>query len=225
MKAVLGLEDGRFFIGKGFGVEGETCGELVFTTQMTGYMEALTDPSYLGQILMFTFPLIGNYGVDPNNFQNPRVRAEGCVVHELCDQPAHTPNIASFFEQEGLLGISGVDTRNITIQTREQGTLRAGLIVGSDDGDAAVNLAKHAPDITYQSLIPKVSCTKAYDLPGSGPKIAVIDLGIKKNIIRSLQARNANLRIFPHNARNDEISSWKPDALFNQQRAGGPGDG
>ncbi|NLW75403.1 MAG: carbamoyl phosphate synthase small subunit, partial [Methanomicrobiales archaeon] len=113
MKAVLGLENGRYFFGEGFGVEGATGGELVFTTQMTGYMEALTDPSYHGQILLFTYPLIGNYGVDTENFQSSRVWAGGCVIHELCRKPAQNSSLETFFEEHGLFGISGVDTRNL----------------------------------------------------------------------------------------------------------------
>ncbi len=221
MKAALGLEDGRYFIGEGFGVEGAKTGELVFSTQMSGYMEAMTDPSYHGQILLFTFPLIGNYGVDRDNFQNPRVWASGCVVHELCRQPAGIHTISRFFEEEGLQGISGVDTRYLTISIREQGTIRAGLIVGSDDGNEAVELARAAPDISAQSLIPPVSCKEPYHLEGSGPRVAVIDLGIKHNIIKSLRSRNADLYIYPHDTPSDEILSCRPDALFISN---GPGD-
>lgn len=221
MKAALGLEDGRYFIGDGFGVEGETTGELVFSTQMSGYMEAMTDPSYHGQILMFTYPLIGNYGVDRDNFQNPEVWSSGCVVHELCKQPAGRITLSQFYEDEGLLGISGVDTRNLTISIREQGTIRAGLIVGSDDGIEAVRLARSTPDISSQLLIPEVSCKKPYHLDGTGPRIAAIDLGMKKNIIHSLQSRKADLWIFPHDTRSDEIMACKPDALFISN---GPGD-
>ena len=97
MKAVLGLEDGEFVVGEGFGVKGECAGELVFNTQMTGYMESLTDPSYFGQILMFTFPLIGNYGVDPENFQNPSVCALGCIAKEICEKPAYRTVYQIFF--------------------------------------------------------------------------------------------------------------------------------
>jgi carbamoyl-phosphate synthase small subunit len=118
MKAVLGLEDGEYIIGEGFGVEGSCAGELVFTTQMTGYMEALTDPSYAGQILMFTYPLVGNYGVDEQNFQSPSVKAMGCVMREVCENPAGLPAMKTYFEEHGILGISGVDTRRLTIKTR-----------------------------------------------------------------------------------------------------------
>ena len=99
MKAVLGLEDGQFYIGKGFGVVGECSGELVFNTQMTGYMESLTDPSYFGQILMFTFPQIGNYGVDTRNYQNENVCALGCIVKEICEKPAASPSVRSFLKR------------------------------------------------------------------------------------------------------------------------------
>ena len=108
MKAVLGFEDGDFVVGEGFGVKGECAGELVFNTQMTGYMESLTDPSYFGQILMFTFPQIGNYGVDSRNFQNPHVCALGCIAKEICEKPEYEPSIRTFFEENNLLGMTGV---------------------------------------------------------------------------------------------------------------------
>ncbi|KQC03274.1 MAG: carbamoyl phosphate synthase small subunit [Methanoculleus sp. SDB] len=221
MKAVLGLEDGEYVVGNGFGAEGSVAGELVFTTQMTGYMEALTDPSYAGQILMFTYPLIGNYGVDPFNFQSPSVHAMGCVVRELCDKPAQSSSLASFFEEQGLFGLSGVDTRHLTIKTREKGTLRAALIVGDDNGEYAVECARKQRPISEIDLIPRVSCRESYRIPGPGKRIAVLDLGIKKNIAVSLRKRGADLYIYPYNARPDEIEACRPEALFITN---GPGD-
>ena len=149
MKAVLGLEDGTVIKGTGFGAEGTACGELVFTTQFTGYEEALTDPSYKGQILMFTNPLIGNYGVSGERFQSDNIHAEGLVVREACRNPYHyksTRSIHRFLEDEGKAGIEGVDTRALTIKTRERGTLRAALITGSDDGEEAVLSGGHEDD-------------------------------------------------------------------------------
>lgn len=221
MKAVLGLEDGQFFVGEGFGVEGECSGELVFNTQMTGYMESLTDPSYFGQILMFTFPQIGNYGVDTQNFQNDKVCALGCIAKEICEKPAASPSIRSYFEENHLLGMSGVDTRALTIKTRVHGTMRAALIVGSDDGDYAVNLAKRTPQITDIVPIPEVSCKQPYRVEGKGKRIAVIDLGIKKSMITSLEKRGGDLYIFPHDATPEQILSCNPDALLVSN---GPGD-
>jgi carbamoyl-phosphate synthase small subunit len=221
MKAVLGLEDGQFVHGEGFGVEGECAGELVFNTQMTGYMESLTDPSYFGQILMFTFPLIGNYGVDVQNFQNEKICALGAITKEICEKPAAQPSIRSFFEEHELLGMTGVDTRALTISTRVHGTMRAALVLGSDDADYAISLARRTPQITDIIPIPEVSCKAPYHIPGKGKRIAVIDLGIKKNMITSLQKRGGDLHIFPYNAKADQIMACKPDALFVSN---GPGD-
>ncbi|MCE5338243.1 MAG: glutamine-hydrolyzing carbamoyl-phosphate synthase small subunit [Methanomicrobiaceae archaeon] len=221
MKAVLGLEDGTFVVGNGFGVEGIYSGELVFTTQMTGYMEALTDPSYAGQILMFTYPLIGNYGVDLQNFESPEVHARGCVAREIARVPAAQPSVAEYFEENGLLGISGVDTRNLTIKTRTIGTLRASLIVGGEDGDEAVRRARAVPSISDADLIGSVSCREPYRISGTGKRIAVIDLGVKRHILASLGYRGADIHVFPHTAAPDEVMAAKPDALFISN---GPGD-
>lgn len=221
MKAVLGLEDGQTVVGEGFGIEGETAGELVFNTQMTGYMESLTDPSYFGQILMFTFPLIGNYGVDVQNFQNRKVCALGCITREICEKPAAQSSIRSFFEENGLLGMTGVDTRALTISTRVHGTMRAALVVGSDDGEYAVSLARRTPTICDIVPIPEVSCKEPYHISGSGKRIAVIDLGIKKNMLTSLAKRGGDLHVFPYNATSGQVLACKPDALFISN---GPGD-
>ncbi|ABN56922.1 MULTISPECIES: glutamine-hydrolyzing carbamoyl-phosphate synthase small subunit [Methanoculleus] len=221
MKAVLGLEDGTFVVGDGFGVEGTCSGELVFTTQMTGYMEALTDPSYAGQLLMFTYPLIGNYGVDQQNFESPKVHAQGCVAREIARVPAARPSVAEYFEENGLFGISGVDTRSLTIKTRMVGTLRASLIVGSDDGDEAVRRARAISPIGDVDLIGDVSCPEPYRIAGPGKRIAVIDLGVKRHILESLGHRGADIHVFPHTAAPDEVMAAEPDALFISN---GPGD-
>lgn len=221
MKAVLGLEDGQFVAGEGFGVDGECSGELVFNTQMTGYMESLTDPSYFGQILMFTFPQIGNYGVDRQNFQNPDVCALGCIAKEICEKPSAGPSVRTFFEENGLLGMSGVDTRALTIEMRVHGTMRAALVTGSNDGEYAVQLARRAPSISDIVPIPEVSCKKPYRVFGSGKRIAVIDLGIKQNMITSLAKRHGDLYVFPYNVKADQILACRPDAILISN---GPGD-
>jgi len=221
MKAVLGLEDGDSVVGEGFGVEGSCAGELVFCTTMTGYMEALTDPSYNGQILMFTYPLIGNYGVDEKNFQSGGVKALGCVVREVCRAPSGGPPLDRYFEEKGLLRISGIDTRRLTIKCREKGTMRASLLVGSDDRGEAVECAKEVPLITEMDLIAEVSCEKPYHIPGPGKRIAVLDLGIKHNMIVSLQRRGADLHVFPHDTPADIVGACRPHALFISN---GPGD-
>ncbi len=221
MNAILGFEDGDYVVGRGFGGKGSYAGELVFSTQMTGYMEALTDPSYHGQILLFTYPMIGNYGVDQGNFQSRRIWAGGCVVREICQTPAAHPALDAFFEERGYLGISGVDTRRLTIKMREGGTLRAALIVGEGSPEDAVALARTVPPISDRDLIPDVSCRAPYHLRGTGDRIAVLDLGIKKNMLISLQNRDADLIVFPHNATYRKIEDVEPRALLISN---GPGD-
>ena len=223
MKAVLGLEDGTFVVGNGFGVEGICAGELVFSTQMTGYMEALTDPGYAGHILMFTYPLIGNYGVDRENFESPRVCAQGCVTREIACVPTTKPSIAEYFKENGLHGISGVDTRSLTIKTRTAGTLRASIIVGSDDGEEAVRCARAAPGPGDADLIGSVSCPGPYRIAGTGRRVAVIDLGVKRRILTSLSRCGADIHVFPHTAAPDDVMAAKPAALFITNGPGDPG--
>ncbi|HJJ83726.1 MAG TPA: carbamoyl phosphate synthase small subunit, partial [Methanocorpusculum sp.] len=121
MKAVLGLEDGTILTGTGFGVEGQASGELIVNLASNGYMEALSDPGVSGQLLMFGYPLVGNYGADKDQLQSSKVHAAGTIVRELCTQPKHQPTLSSFFEENGLIGIEGIDTRRLTIKLREEG--------------------------------------------------------------------------------------------------------
>ena len=221
MKAVLGLEDGHIVRGEGFGVEGECTGELVFNTLMSGYMEALSDPSYFGQILLFTFPTIGNYGVDTQNMQSQNVKVRAAVCREICSRPDAAQNLREYFEQKKLLGMCGVDTRSLTIRTRVHGTLRAALLVGSDDGEQAVALARKAATPAEIDPIPEVSCKAPYRIPGKGKRIAIIDLGLKTNMITSLSRRKGDLYIFPHDTAPEEIFAAEPDCLF---LTNGPGD-
>ncbi len=226
MKAVLGLEDGTFVIGEGLGAEGIVRGELVFTTQYTGYEEALTDPSYRGQILMFTYPLIGNYGISGETFQSDCMQAEGLVVREACDHPSHHKSrrsIYEFLKDEGKSGIMGVDTRMLTIKTREHGTMRAAIIVGDDNGEKAVRLAREQPDIGGLDLIGRVTCKEPYLVKGDreGGNIVLMDFGVKRNIIKSLNKRGINVTVVPASTGTKDIMDFDPDALL---LSNGPGD-
>jgi carbamoyl-phosphate synthase small subunit len=225
MKAVIGLEDGTFLIGEGLGVEGIVQGELVFTTQYTGYEEALTDPSYRGQILMFTYPLIGNYGISGDTFQSNCMQAEGLVIREACDHPSHhrsTRSIYEFLRDEGKSGIMGIDTRMLTIKTREHGNMKAAIIVGSDDGKEAVRLSREQPNIGDLDLIGRVTCKKAYNIKGQdGGNIVVMDFGVKRNIIKSLNNRGVNVTVVPASMPVRDIMNFEPDAIL---LSNGPGD-
>jgi len=226
MDAVLGLEDGTFLVGVGLGVKGVTLGELVFTTEYTGYEESLTDPSYKGQILMFTYPLIGNYGVSGETFQSQGMQAEGLVVREACTTPSHPRSkcsIVEFLEEGGKRGIACVDTRMLTIKTREHGTMKAALVVGEDlDEGETVRLAREQPDISELDLVSKVTCPRAYAIPGRRKvKIAVLDFGVKRNILTSLERRGVDIVVLPASSTPEEVMAWEPDALL---LSNGPGD-
>jgi carbamoyl-phosphate synthase small subunit len=222
MIGVLGLEDGTRLEGYGFGAPGIVSGELVFTTIMSGYEEALTDPSYHGQLLMFTYPLMGNYGVSGDDFQSESIWPRGMVAREIWDRPHHHRSLRTlsrFLEEERKPGIYGLDTRMLTVKIRRLGSMRAALAVG-EDADV-VDLARSQPDISSLDLLSDVTCPAPYRIEGRGPRIAVIDLGIKRHILESLSARGLDLYVLPAKARIPEIEAVDPDALF---LSNGPGD-
>lgn len=227
MKAILALEDETVVEGEGFGVEGTAIGELVFATPFTGYEEALTDPSYKGQILMLTYPLVGNYGVSGAKFQSDGIKVEGFAIREQCEFPSHyksTRGIGEFLREEGVPGISEIDTRMLTRKTREYGTMKACLQVGhAPEKEEALELAINQPDISELDLIEQVTCQNPYRIPGKGgaKRIAVLDLGIKRNILNNLAKRNWDIFVFPATATESEIRDSEPDALL---LSNGPGD-
>ena len=227
MIGVLGLEDGTKVEGTGFGASGVALGELVFTTVMSGYEEALTDPSYHGQMLMFTYPLQGNYGISGDDFQSERMWPQAMVSRGYWDRPTHYQHkktLSQFLKDEGRPGLCGVDTRMLTLKVREQGVMRAAIAVGErsevEELDV-VAMARSQPDISSRDLLGDVSCRAAYRIEGRGPRLAVIDLGIKKNILRSLACRDFDMTVFPSHSSISEIEAARPDALF---LSNGPGD-
>jgi carbamoyl-phosphate synthase small subunit len=227
MIGVLGLEDGTRVEGTGFGAPGVVSGELVFTTIMSGYEEALTDPSYHGQMLMFTYPLQGNYGVSGDNFQSDQMWPKAMVSREYWNRPTHYRSgrtINQFLLDEGKPGICGVDTRMLTLKVRTLGVMRATLAVGKKEeimGLDVVNMARSLPDISMQDLFGSVTCKRSYHIKGPGQRIAVIDLGIKRHILKSLSARGFDIHVLPAHASISEIEAVSPEALF---LSNGPGD-
>jgi carbamoyl-phosphate synthase small subunit len=227
MIGVLGLEDGTRLEGTGFGAAGVVSGELVFTTIMSGYEEALTDPSYHGQMLMFTYPLQGNYGISGDNVQSDRMWPEAMVSRETWDKPLHhrsARTINEYLLDEGKPGICGIDTRMLTVKVRVQGCMKAALAVGERSeimGLDVVNKARSQPDISEQDLLGNVTCQAPYHIKGKGPKISMIDLGIKRHILKSLSARDFDVHVLPANSSISDIEATEPDALF---LSNGPGD-
>lgn len=229
MKAVLALEDGTVVEGRGFGVEGVAEGELVFNTSMTGYVEALTDPSYAGQILMMTYPLIGNYGVTEEDFESDRIRVEGLVIRELCRAPSSwrsQKTLERFLEEHGVPGVEGVDTRMLTKKVRVYGAMKAVLAVSEDESKLdRVELADRArsqPHISEVDLVPRVSVKTLTRIDVDGKcDVVLLDCGVKRSIVNHLLRRGVNLYIAPFNYPPEKILKLNPDALFVSN---GPGD-
>jgi len=222
---VLVLEDGTIVRGHGFGAEGSVFGELVFNTGMTGYQEALTDPSYNGQILMMTYPLIGNYGVNAHDFESSKIQAEAFVVREHCLRPSHRDSIKTiheFLKEHNIIGISGVDTRSLTKRTRVMGTMRAGIVDPGEE-ERTLEKVKSMPFPDAGNLAGEVATQKpvTYAPPdGSSPFVVVLDCGVKMSIIRNLNQFASVLQV-PYSWKASEILEKKPHGVLISN---GPGD-
>lgn len=228
MKAVLGLEDGTVIRGKGFGSVGEVSGELVFNTCMTGYVEALTDPSYAGQILMMTYPLIGNYGVCKEDYESDGIKVEGFVVKEACQIPSNwrsEKSIDEFLAEHDIPGIEGIDTRMLTRKIRVHGTVKSKLVVyeKGDEPDVReiISKTKAQPSITEVDLVDGVSTLKPMVIGNGNLDVVVIDCGVKLSIIRGLNDRNVNVILVPYDTSYKEILGYDPAGVLISN---GPGD-
>ncbi|MCX8175341.1 MAG: glutamine-hydrolyzing carbamoyl-phosphate synthase small subunit [Candidatus Micrarchaeota archaeon] len=225
LKAVLVLSDGSVFFGKGFGATGRRVGEIVFTTNMTGYEESLTDPSYAGQILVSTYPLIGNYGTCSEWCESRNLQVEGYCVRQLCGTPRHEKSSASLskrMEEEGIPGIWGIDTRLLVRTIRNAGVMPACLSVYEKEEDTQ-ELLEMAQRLDYSKInfVEKVSVGKATAYGNGGKKVALIDYGVKMGIIRELCNRGCEVTAFPFNTPAEEILSFCPRGVLVSN---GPGD-
>lgn len=224
-EAILALEDGRTFRGYSFGAEGEAVGEVVFNTSLSGYQEILTDPSYKGQMVCMTYPLIGNYGVNPEDVESRKPFVGGFIVKEasrLRSNWRSNEDLGSYLKRNGIVGIEGIDTRALTKHLREEGA-KKGIISSKDlDEKSLVKKAKQSPGLEGRDLIKEVMCDKAYDWNKEGKyRVVAIDSGIKLNILRNLAKRNCRVRVVPATATAKEILEFKPNGIF---LSNGPGD-
>lgn len=220
MKGKLVLEDGSVYYGEITGDNG-TVGEVVFNTGMTGYQEIATDPSYCGQIVTLTYPLIGNYGMAEMFEQARRSFVRGLIVSELCDHPSNWQcelDAGQYLKQHGICCLHGVDTRAITRRIRAHGTMK-GVIVPADWTEEAIQaeLAKPLTDC----VVAEVTTPERYELPADGPHVVVMDFGIKRNILRSLHAQGCRLTVVPAATSAADILALQPDGIF---LSNGPGD-
>ncbi|MDD3436301.1 MAG: glutamine-hydrolyzing carbamoyl-phosphate synthase small subunit [Candidatus Gastranaerophilales bacterium] len=221
MNATLLLEDGTKFEGKSFGSEGTRFGELVFNTSMTGYQEILTDPSYAGQIITMTYPEIGNYGINQEDFESEKPATLGFIVKNNCEKDSHynsTQTISKYLKDNGIIGISGVDTRALTRKIREFGSMNAVVTTEEITENLKTKLAKHKPD---KDIVLTVTRKDVKILPNTGIKMAFIDYGAKSNIINNLHEKGCDLTIFPADVDAETILTGGFDALF---LSNGPGD-
>ena len=221
MRAFLILEDGTVFAGESIGSTREVISEIVFNTSMTGYLEVLTDPSYAGQAVVMTYPLIGNYGITPD-MESERPWVDGYIVRELSRIPSNfrcEGTIQDFLKEHDIPGICGIDTRALTKILRDKGTMN-GMITTNEDYDLDEILPRLAA-YTTGDVVSKVTCAAPKVLPGDGKRVALLDLGAKRNIAKSLNDRGCEVTIYPADTPAETILAGNPDGIM---LSNGPGD-
>lgn len=222
MRAFLALEDGTVFEGSSFGAAGEITGEFVFNTGMTGYQEVLTDPSYYGQIVTMTYPLIGNYGVNLEDVESAKPQVKGFVVREMCKTPNNwrsLETLSEYLARNGIIGIEGIDTRALTRILRDRGTMKG--IISTDQDFKFEDKLEKINDYIIENPVMQVTIEKMKLFKGDGARVALLDYGIKRNIIRSLLKRGCEVYQFPASATAEEILAVNPDGIM---LSNGPGD-
>ncbi len=222
MKAYLILEDGTVFVGTSIGSKREMISEIVFNTSMTGYLEVLTDPSYAGQAVVMTYPLIGNYGICYEDMESLKAWPDGYIVRELSRTHSNfrsEGSIQEFLEKQDIPGIAGIDTRALTKILREKGTMNGMITTDENYNLEEVIERLHAYEVG--DVVSKVTCEEKYVIEGSGLKVALMDFGAKKNIAKSLNARGCEVTVYPAHTTAAEIIASNPDGIM---LSNGPGD-
>jgi carbamoyl-phosphate synthase small subunit len=234
-KAYLILANGKVFEGTSIGTEGKVIGETVFTTGMTGYLETLTDPSYFGQIVTQTFPLIGNYGVINEDFESKKSWVRGYIVRELCEKPSNfrcQDNLNSFLKAQNLIGIQGIDTRQLTKILREAGVMN-GMIASGKEAEKIETILKNPSEkeellseIKKYAIVDAVKsvqslCKEDFPVKSAAHHVVLYDFGAKANIKRELEKRGLKVTVVPYNTTAEEIKKIAPDGIM---LSNGPGD-
>lgn len=219
------LEDGRIYKGYGFGADVEMSGEVVFNTAMTGYQETLSDPSYNGQIVTFTYPLIGNYGINRDDYETINPSIKGMVVRELCQKPSNFRTeytLDETLQQLNIPGISGIDTRSLTKKIRDNGTIK-GVITSIEKNPAEV-VDQLKKTVFPTDQIAQSSTKKSFVSSGRGKRVVLLDLGMKSGILRELNDRGCDIVIVPHDTSAKEILRQSPDGVMISNGPGDPED-
>jgi carbamoyl-phosphate synthase small subunit len=238
MKALVALEDGTIFEGESFTGTGEATGEIVFNTSMTGYQEVLTDPSYKGQIVTMTYPLIGNYGINLEDMESSKIQPEAFLVKEYNAIPSNfrsTGPLDGFLQQYGILGVEGIDTRALTRHIRQAGAMKGIVSTQSIEPAELVRMAKESDGLVGRDLVREVTCSQPYGWRDNGPrngtdfssaaegkyKVVAFDFGLKYNQLRILAEKGCSLQVVPATTGPDEVLAMEPDGIF---LSNGPGD-
>ena len=225
MKGKLILEDGTIFEGKAFGYLKDSVGEVVFNTSMTGYGEVLTDPSYYGQIVTMTYPLIGNYGIKLEDVESKGVHVKGFIVREKSDSPNNfrcEMSLDVYLKQNKIIGIEGIDTRALTKILRNNGTMKGIITI---DQKAELKDVKNKLEVFDNSqAVMTVSRKQIEHIDGNGPKVAIMDYGVKQNIIDNFIERGCDITIFPALTTAEEVLATNPDLIFLSNGPGDPDD-
>ncbi len=222
MKRLLILEDGTIFEGQAIGANTDITGELVFSTGMTGYQESITDQSYNGQILTFTYPLVGNYGVNRDDYESIHPSCKAVVVSEAARRPSNwrmQMSLDEFLEAKNIPGISGIDTRALTKIIRQHGAMKAALVNAKDEIEHQMSQLKAT--VLPNNQVETSSTLTAYSSPNTGRKVVVVDFGLKHSILRELSKRHCDITVVPHNTTAEEILEMNPDGVM---LTNGPGD-
>lgn len=222
MKAYLILEDGSIYEGENVGACREAVSEIVFNTSMTGYLEVMTDPSYAGQAVVMTYPLIGNYGICYDDMESYRPWIDGLIVRELSEVASNFRNedsIQNFLIKNNIPCICGIDTRDLTKRLREHGTMNGFITV--DSSFVVEKILQRIKEYSVKGVVKRTSTKEAYSLPGKGKRVVLIDFGAKKNIARQLQKRGCEVIVVPCDTKAKEILKLKPDGIM---LSNGPGD-
>ncbi|GAA0115616.1 carbamoyl phosphate synthase small subunit [Clostridium senegalense] len=221
MKAKLILENGITFEGKALGYLEDTVGEVVFNTGMTGYQEVLTDPSYHGQIVTMTYPLIGNYGVNLEDLESKTPKVKGFIVRELCSEPSNfrcEMNLENYLKQNKIIALEGIDTRALTKILRDNGTMKGIITL---ENLKVEEIEERLNNFSNKDAVRNVTTKEPYVIDGNGKHIAILDFGIKENILRSFEKRDCKLTVLPAFTSYKEILNINPDGIF---LSNGPGD-
>jgi carbamoyl-phosphate synthase small subunit len=226
-KAILVLEDGRTFRGASFGADGETFGEMVFNTSMTGYQEILTDPSYAGQIVCMTYPQIGNYGVNEADVESRRPWVEGFVVREASSIASNwrsTETLDSYLKKNNIVGIEHIDTRALVRHIRDKGAMRAGISTVELNSEVLLQKILASPDMKNRELATTVTAAESFDYAAEGDEqfhVVAFDFGVKTNSLREFSKFGCRITVVPAETSADEVIALKPDGIF---LSNGPGD-